>query len=182
MYVQSQSDQLMAAQMLWKPSWIPNLMISILNLMVWIGFSCKISWSSMQIQWIQLLSHTKSHDAQCNSNGLRGFPIPKSNVFHCKSNGLRWFLMPKSPHSQCFCKISHAESHEFHEESNGLNSFPSPSLMKSNDFKGFHFLMIMADPLLGGSAKKSAFSNSAYLVELQGGGGGGGGLLIRGWH
>ena len=31
-----------------------------------------------------------------------------------------------------------------------------------------------ADPLLGGSAKKSAFSNSAYLVELQGGGGGGG--------
>ena len=89
--------------------------------------------------------------------------------------------MPKSPHSQCFCKISHAESHEFHEESNGLNSFPSPSLMKSNDFKGFHLLMIMADPLLGGSAKKSAFSNSAYLVELEGGGGGGGGgLLIRG--
>ena len=79
--------------------------------------------------------------------------------------------MPKSPHSQCFCKISHAESHEFHEESNGLNSFPSPSLMKSNDFKGFHLLMIMADPLLGGSAKKSAFSNSAYLVDLQGGGG-----------
>ena len=78
--------------------------------------------------------------------------------------------MPKSPHSQCFCKISHAESHEFHEESNGLNSFPSPSLMKSNDFKGFHLLMIMADPLLGGSAKKSAFSNSAYLVDLQGGG------------
>ena len=35
-----------------------------------------------------------------------------------------------------------------------------------NDFKGFHLLMIC--PLLGGSAKKSAFSNSAYLVDLLG--------------
>ena len=78
-----------------------NIMVFNANPMNSGGFSCKLSWFSMQTQWTQLLSHTKSHDVQCNSNGLRWFLIPKSNVFHCKSNGLRWFLIPNSNVFQC---------------------------------------------------------------------------------
>ena len=140
-----------------------GLMNSIVKAMFFGNFSSWVSWAPM------------SHEFHSKTNGFERVSQVESHEFQCKTNGL--------------CKVFHTESHEFHSKTNGIAQIlylePDEFHCNTNYLKGFHYLMISHDhgcPLLGGSAKKSAFSNSAYLVDLLGGGEGGGGLLIRGWH